>query len=145
MLGVGLFDRRPMIRHHGQFGDRSALVRAAKRHVVPIGLEPELAIRPVEAVEKMRFAERWLTVEPAIGFQLLQSAALRDAQHLVDQLTWAHVEAAMLRAKTRGERTDHLVIVAAFARRIDQLRAKDEILMAPAAIDVVVLEEGRSR
>ena len=40
---------------------------------------------------------------------------------------------------------DHLVIGAAFARRLDQLRPEDDVLMAAAAIDVVVLEEHRRR
>src|ERR1051326_6488399 len=41
--------------------------------------------------------------------------------------------------------THHLVIVAAFARRLDTLGSEDEILMTAATINVVVFEERRRR
>ena len=47
----------------------------------------------------------------------------------------------MLGAEALGQPAHHLVVVAAFARRLDQLGPEDEILVAAAAIDVVVLEE----
>ena len=48
----------------------------------------------------------------------------------------------MFSADAPGQRTDHLMIIAAFARRLDHLGAKDEILMATAAVDIIVLKEG---
>ena len=93
----------------------------------------------------MRLPERRLAVDPAVGFEFGQRAALGHPQHLVDQFARAHVKAAMRGAETLGQAGDHLVIGAAFARRLDQLRPEDEILVAAAAIDVVVLEEGRRR
>ena len=52
---------------------------------------------------------------------------------------------AMLGAEALGQRANHLVIVAAFARRLDQLGAEDEVLVAAAAIDIVVLKKGGRR
>ena len=47
----------------------------------------------------------------------------------------------MLGAEALGERADHLVIGAAFARRLDQLRAEQNVLVAAGLVDVVMLEE----
>ena len=49
-------------------------------------------------------------------------------------------------APTRSrECRDHLMIVAAFARRLDQLGAEHDVLVAAALIDVVMLEEHGGR
>ena len=50
-------------------------------------------------------------------------------------------EARMLGADALGQIADHLMIVAAFARRLDQLAAEHDVLVAAALIDVVMLEE----
>ena len=47
----------------------------------------------------------------------------------------------MLGPDPLGQGADHLVVGAAFARRLDELAAEPDILVAAARIDVVVLEE----
>ena len=53
----------------------------------------------------------------------------------------AHGEAGMLGAEALRQRADHLVVGAAFAGRLDQLRPEQDVLVAAALVDVVVLEE----
>src|SRR6185312_4097573 len=131
---VGLLDRGPVVRQRRQSRYRAALVGAAERHVLPIGLEAEFPIRPGEAVEIVRLAERWLAVEPAVGLELGERAAPGDAQHLVDQLARRHRKARVFRADPSCEAGNDLVIGAALARRLDQLGAEDDVLMAATAI-----------
>ena len=44
-------------------------------------------------------------------------------------------------AEALRQRTMNLMIVAAFARGLDQFRPQDDVLMAAAALKVVVLQE----
>src|SRR5215510_4141381 len=113
MLAIRCFDRRPVIRKPRHVGNRTALVRAAERNVGPIRLKPELPVRPRKAVEIMRFPERRLAVDPLVGLDLSKRAALRYPQHLINELAWAHLEAAMLGTEPLRETADHLVIAAA--------------------------------
>src|SRR6516225_10434383 len=144
MVRICLLDNRPMVRQLRHLIDRPAMIGAAEGHVLPIWLEVEFAVRPMEAIEKVPLPERRLAVNPAVGIKLGQGAALRYLQHLVDQLARAHAEAAVLGTNALGERRNHFVIIAALAWRLDQLRPENDVLVAAAAIDVVVLEE-RSR
>ena len=54
-------------------------------------------------LEKMRFLERRLAVEPAAGFELGERSPSRDAQGFVDDLARRHGEARMLGAEPEGE------------------------------------------
>ena len=56
-----------------------------------------------------------------------------------------HGEAAMLGADALGQRADDVVVGAAFARHLDQLRAQQDVLVAAALVDVVVLQEHGGR
>ena len=103
----------------------------------------KLAVAVRKAVEEMRLAERRLAVEPARSFELRERSPSRDAQSLVDDLAWAHIEAAMLGAEPAGERAEDIVVRAAFVGRIDRLRRELEKLMRACGVDVVVLEEHR--
>ena len=47
----------------------------------------------------------------------------------------------MLGAEPPRQRADHLVIGAAFAGRLDQLRSEQNVLAAAGRIDIVVLDE----
>ena len=51
----------------------------------------------------------------------------------------------MLGADALGQRADHVVVGAAFARRLDQLGAEQDVLVAAALVDVVVLQEHGGR
>src|SRR3974390_3823903 len=119
MFLICSLDNRPMVRQLRHLIDRSAMIRAAERHVLPIWLEVEFAVRPMEAIEKVRFPERRLAVNPAVDIKLGQRTALRYLQHLVDQLARAHAKAAVLGTNALGERRNHFVIIAALARRLD--------------------------
>src|SRR5215510_2236661 len=141
MLDIRCFDRRPVIRKPRHVGHRTALVWAAERNVGPIRFKPELPVRPRKAVEIMRFPERRLTVDPLVRFDLSQRATLRYPQHLIDELAWAHREAAMLRTEPMREIADHLVIAAALAGWLDQFGSENEILVPATAVDIVVLQK----
>ena len=52
-------------------------------------------------------------------------------------------KAGWIGAEAPREAADHLVVRAALARRIDQLRAEQDMLLAAALVDVVVLDEHR--
>ena len=52
-----------------------------------------------------------------------------------------HGEAAVLGADALGERADDLVVGAALARRLDELRPEQDVLVAAALVEVVVLHE----
>ncbi len=93
----------------------------------------------------MGLAERRLAIDPAVGFEFGERAAFGRAQHLIDQLARTHCKARMFGADADGKRRVHLVIGAAFARRLDQFGSENEVLVAAAAIDVIVLEEGGRR
>ena len=54
-------------------------------------------------------------------------------------------EAGVVEAEPVGQRREDLVIGAALARRLDQLRPEENVLMAAALVDVVVLEKHRRR
>src|SRR5258708_30907929 len=145
MLLVRLFDRGPVIGQSRHFGDWPAVVRAAERHIWPVRLETKLAVRPGKTVQIMRLPERRLAIEPPIGLKLGERAAFGNTQHLIDELTRVHCETAMLDAQSPGEGADHLVIITALARWLDQLGAQNQILMPTPAINVVVLEKSRRR
>ena len=51
----------------------------------------------------------------------------------------------MLGADALGQRADDLVVGAALARRLDQLGAQHDVLVAAALVDVVVLQEHGGR
>ena len=70
----------------------------------------KLAIAMRKTIEEMRGFERRLAVEPARGFELCERASSRDAQGLVDDLAWAHVESAVLGAEPASERANDLMI-----------------------------------
>ncbi len=93
----------------------------------------------------MRLLERRLAVDPAVTLQFGERAALGDAQHLVDQLPRRHSEARMRGPDALGRLAHHLVIVTALAGRLDQLGSEDEVLVATAAINVVVLGNARGQ
>ena len=67
------------------------------------------------------------------------------AQRPVDELARAHAEAGMLRADALRQRADDLVVGAALARRLDELRPEHDVLVAAALVEVVVLHEHRRR
>src|SRR4029079_16306841 len=122
-----------------------ALARTAEWDIVPIRFESETPVRPRKSVQVMRLPEWRLAVKPSISLKLCEGAPFRDLQHLVDQFARAHFEPAMFGADALGQRADPLMIVAVFARRLDQLGAMDEILMATAAVDIIVFKEGGRR
>src|ERR1700733_8840456 len=105
----------------------------------------KLAVGVRKAIKEMRGFERRLAVEPARGFELCERASSRDAQGLVDDLAWTHVESAVLGAEPASERANDLMIRAASFRRIDRLWRELEKLMCACGVDVVVLEEHRRR
>ena len=125
MLVVGRLDRLPMVGKSRHLRHRAELGRGGIGILGPVGAKPELAVRQAEAIEEMRLLEGRLAVDPARRLELLQRAAPRIAQSAVDHLARRHLEAADGSAPTRRARpADDLVIVAAFARRIDQLAAR---------------------
>ena len=105
----------------------------------------KLAVLMREAVQKMRFLERRLAIEPARRLEFGQRPAAGGAQRRVDDLAGAHLKAGMLGAEALRQRADHFVVGAAALRRLDRLAAELQILMAAAGVDVVVLEEHRRR
>src|SRR5262245_61071855 len=145
MLHVGLFDRSPVIWQRRHLVDRTTSVRATERHVRPIGLETKSPVRPRKSVKVMRLAEGRLAIEPTIGGEFGKRSTLGYPQHLVDQVARAHLESTVVGTKAFGECANHLMIVAAFARRLDQFGSENEILVSASAINIVVLEEGRRR
>ena len=82
----------------------------------------------------------WTSIQLAL-FQRLEIGALRIGQRPVDQFAGAHVEARMAGADALREIGDHLMVVAAFARRLDELPPEHDVLMATALIEVVMFEE----
>src|SRR5215510_1666925 len=145
MLGVGLFDRSPVIWQRRHLVDRTAFARATEGHIRPIRLETKSCVRPRKTVKIMRLAERRLAIEPAIGGELGKRSTLGYPQHLIDQVARTHRESTVVSAKAFGEGANHFVIVAAFTRRLDQFGPENEILVPASAINIVVLEEGRRR
>ena len=63
----------------------------------------------------------------------------------VDQFARRHLKARMDGADASGDPLQHLVIGAALAGRIDQLRPDRDMLVAAAEIEIVVLHEHRRR
>jgi hypothetical protein len=98
-------------------------------------------VRPFEAVEIMRLFERRLTIDPALALQLFEIAPAGLPQRPVDDLARRQVESFMRHTEPLRQSADHLVIAAAFAGRIDELRPEQDVLAAAGLIDVVVLHE----
>ena len=82
----------------------------------------------------------WQSIQ-RLASSSVQRAPAGIPQRPVDQLARRHRKARMLRAEPLGERADHLMVGAAFARRLDQLRPQQDVLVPAALVDVVVLEE----
>ena len=145
MRGVGFLDHLPMIRQLRKgHGRRHGAMQPAERHFGPIRLEAEFAVRIGEAVDIMRGGEIGLAIDPAFLFEFGERTPAGFLQCGVDQFARRHVEAGMPRAKPLAERVIDLVVGAAFAARLDQLRAEQNILAAAGGIKIVVLEEAWS-
>src|SRR5262245_46082289 len=138
MLRVRLLDDGPVVGEPGHVFPRSK-AWGAPRRVGPVGLEVEFLVGMSEAVEIMRGAEIRLDVAPEIGLQRLDVAMAALLQGHVDQLARRHLEAWMHRAEMAGQALKHLVIAAAFAGRVDQLRADRYVLVSAAVIEIVML------
>ena len=113
------------LRHAG-----GAWVRCqrAERHVRPIRLEAEFAVRVGEAVEKMRRGEIRLAVDPALA----SSAASVPQPEFCSA---ASISSRGVMAKPgcaapsrSASAADHFVVGAAFAGRLDQLRPEQRYI-----------------
>ena len=89
----------------------------------------------------MRGGEIRLAIDPAVGLERGEGAPAGILQRPVDQLARRHGEARMLGAEPLRQRADHLVVRAALARRLDQLRPEQDVLAAAGEIEIVVLDE----
>src|SRR4029078_1084631 len=145
MLAIRDFDRRPVVGKPRHVRNWAALAGTTERNVRPVLFEPELPVRPRKAIKIVRFSERRLAVDPLVGLDLGKRPTVRHLQHPVDELARAPREPSMLGAKPLRQSADHFVITAAFARRLDQLRSKNEVLVPAAAVNIVVLEKRRCR
>ena len=76
-----------------------------------------------KAIEIMRRAKIRLDVAPQIGFQFGDATATAGLKRLVDDVARCHCERAMLSTQTLCEALKHLMVRAAFARRVDQFSA----------------------
>ncbi len=93
----------------------------------------------------MRGGEIGLAVDPAVFLKLGERAPTGLAQADIDQFARGHVETGMADAEPLRQRANHLVIGAAFAPRLDQLRPEQNILAAAGGIEIVVLDEHGGR
>ena len=105
------------------------------------GLKRNLPSGHGKSVQVMRLPERRLAIEPTVLLDLGKRAPFGNPEHLIDQLARAHVESAMFCAEALGEGADYVVVVAAFARRLNQFGTQDEVLVTATAIDIVVLKK----
>ena len=139
--GITLFGHRPMIREarHGHAWPDRVGPRSRSRR--PVRTEAEAPVRPAEPVEEMRLFEGLLAVDPAALLQFGQGAAPGLAQGLVDDHARAHVEGRMPKPEPARQTADDFVVAAALARRLDQLRPEQDVLLAAALVHVVVLDE----
>ncbi len=117
------------------------VVTAGGGHIGPIGFELELAIAVGEALQVVRRLEGGLAVDPLRRLELGQRAPAGLLQRPIDEFARAHVEALVLGTDALGEGRDDVVVGAALARRIEQLGAQQNVLVAAALIEVVVLDE----
>ena len=93
----------------------------------------------------MRGAEVGLGVGPALRLQRLEARIARAAERGVGDLGRGHRIARMIDAEPLRERRCHLVVRPALARRLDDLRAGDDIAVPAALVDVVMLQEHGGR
>ncbi len=114
---------------------------APERHFRPVRLEAEFAVRIGEAIEVVRGGEIRLAIDPAVRLEFGQRTPAGFLQRGIDQFARRHGKARMLGAQPLGQRADHLVVVAAFAGRLDQLRPEQDVLAAAGGVEVVVLDE----
>ena len=84
-------------------------------------------------------------VLPALGLERRGVGVARALERRVDQLPRGHVEARMLGAQSPGERANDVVVGAGLGVGLDHAGAHEQVAVAAAHVDVVVLEEGRGR
>ena len=151
MLGVGGLDQVDMVRKFGELAIAALRPHALRRPVRrdgagPVRPEAELAVLVREAVDEMRGLEIGLHVDPFLLLEAREIAEPALAQHDVDMLLLGQPEARHVSdAETLGQFLDDEMVGARPFGRIDQLRPQDDVLVAAAAIDVVVLEEHGGR
>src|SRR5215468_10613158 len=141
MRRIDDLDHFPVIGELRQRVDRSGMNTAAEWNIGPVRLKAELAVRPSKAVQVMRGRKIRLAIDPALALEVRERTPARALQCPVDQSAWRHPEAGMRSAKPPRQLADHLVVGAAFVRRLDQFRPEQNVLVTAALIDVVVLEK----
>ena len=98
-----------------------------------------------EAGEEMRVLEARHGVDPAFAQHRRGIRPARRAQRRVDDLHRRHLEAGMLGAQPRCQALQYLVVRAALAGRLDQLRADLDVAVPAGLVQIVVLHEHRCR
>ena len=98
-----------------------------------------------EPFQEMRALERRIGVEESFLLKGFQRSSVGLSQGPVDVLARRHSETGVFRAQAFGQRADHFVVRAAFPRRLDELRAKHQMRVPAALIEIVMLHEHRRR
>ena len=113
-------------------------VQSGRKRNLPSGVR--------ESVDEMRGLEIGLHVDPFVVLEAREVAEAALAEHDVDMLLLGQAEARHMRdAEPLGQFLDDEMVGARPLGRVDQLRPEDDVLVAAAAIDVVMLEEHGGR
>ena len=142
--GLGrLLDDRPVVREARRRARLAVRPEPVRPDRGPVRREPELPVRVGEPPEVVRFLERRLAVDPVLAFERLQPGPAGQGEGPVDDLALRHLEARVFGAEPPREVPDDGVVRPAFPRRLDDPGPEDDVLVSPALVDVVVLDEHR--